>query len=168
VRSVEEVPETFNARHAARGRIYRYQIIEGEPLSPFYREFAAHCRARMDLDAMSEAARALMGLHDFSSFRASGDQSDSPIKEVRRSTVERLGERGDLVVYTVEASSFLQHMVRNIAGTLMEVGRGRIEPSRVVGILQARDRRLAGPTAPARGLCLLKVLYDELARGGSG
>lgn len=168
VRSIEEVPESFHARHAARGRIYRYQIFEGEPLSPFYREFAAHSRARLDLDAMGEAARLLVGRHDFSSFRASGDPSDSPVKEIRRSTVERLGERGDLLVYTVEASSFLQHMVRNIAGTLIEAGRRRIRPDQIVSILQARDRRLAGPTAPARGLCLLKVLYDHLAPGGSG
>ncbi|HEY3174352.1 MAG TPA: tRNA pseudouridine(38-40) synthase TruA [Candidatus Polarisedimenticolia bacterium] len=168
VRSVVEVPDTFHARHSARGRIYRYQIIEGEPLSPFYREFAAHYRARLDVDAMSEAAGALVGLHDFSSFRAAGDVSDSPVKEIRRSTVERSGEREDLLVYTVEATSFLQHMVRNIAGTLIEVGRGRIGAHEIVSILRGRDRRLAGPTAPARGLCLLEVLYDRLAPHGSG
>lgn len=160
VRSVEEVPEAFHARHAAVGRIYRYQIVEGECVSPFLAAFAAHSRRPLDVAAMDEAALALLGRHDFSSFRAAGDLSDSPVKEIRGSRVARSGERGDLIIYTVEASSFLQHMVRNIAGTLMEVGRGRFAASRMREILEARDRRVAGPTAAAKGLCLMKVLYD--------
>ena len=160
IREVVEVPDTFHARHSASGRIYRYQIIEGEPVSPFLAAYAAHCRWSLDTAAMDEAARALIGRHDFSSFRASGDRSDSPVKEIRASHVERTGERGDVIVYTVEGSSFLQHMVRTIAGTLVEVGRGRFAPSRMPLILEARDRRCAGPTAAAKGLCLMKVLYD--------
>lgn len=160
VREVEEVNEAFHARHAALGRIYRYQIVDGEVISPFLAAFAAHSRHPLDVEAMDEAARTLLGRHDFSSFRASGDPSDSPVKEIRASRVMRTGEHSDVVVYTVEASSFLQHMVRTIAGTLIEVGRGRFDSSRMRSILEARDRRCAGPTAAARGLCLMKVLYD--------
>lgn len=160
VRGIEEVPESFHARHAASGRIYRYQIVEGEAVSPFLAAFAVHSRRPLDVASMNEAAATLLGRHDFSSFRAAGDPSDSPVKEIRASSVARSEERGELIVYTVEASSFLQHMVRTIAGTLMEVGRGRFPASRMRSILEARDRRQAGPTAEARGLCLMKVLYD--------
>jgi len=168
VRSLEPAPEEFHARHSARGRIYRYQIVQGEPLSPFLRPFAAHSRDTLDTDAMREAAAMLIGQRDFSSFRAAGDVSDSPVKEIRHSTIERAGESGDLIIYMVEASSFLQHMVRTIAGTLIEVGRGRLSPSRIESILESRDRRNAGPTAPARGLCLMKVLYPDLAPSPRG
>jgi len=160
VRRVEEVADDFHPRHAALGRIYRYQVVEGECLSPFLAPFAAHSRRQLDVLAMDEAARALEGRHDFSSFCAAGDLSESRIKEIRSSRVERDEERGDLIVYTVEGSSFLQHMVRNIAGTLMDVGRGRFNVAAMRAILEARDRRCAGPTAAARGLCLMKVLYD--------
>ena len=160
VRSVEEVHGEFHARHAASGRIYRYQVAEGESLSPFLAAFAAHSRHPLDAAAMDEAAQVLLGRRDFSSFRAAGDLSESPVKEIRSSRVARAGEHGDMIVYTVEANSFLQHMVRNIAGTLIEVGRGRCAVSQMRSILEARDRRRAGPTAAARGRCLMKVLYD--------
>jgi len=168
VREVAPVDAAFHARHSARGRIYRYQISQGETVSPFLRPFAAQSRRPLDLAAMSAAACALTGRRDFSSFRAAGDQSDSPVKEIRRSVVELSPEWRDLIVYTVEASSFLQHMVRNIAGTLIEVGLGRIPPGRIEEILSSRDRRNAGPTAPAAGLCLMKVVYPDLARPDSG
>lgn len=161
VRRVEPVPDTFHARHSARGRIYRYRILQGIAVSPFDRGFAAHVRGTLDVEAMDEAARALVGTHDFSSFRASGDVSESPVKEVRSSRVTREPGRDDLIVYTVEASSFLQHMVRTLAGTLIEVGRGRWTPGDVADILASRDRRAAGFTAPAKGLFLMRVIYPE-------
>jgi tRNA pseudouridine38-40 synthase len=160
---VEEVPAAFHARHSAIGRIYRYQITEGAWVPPFLRSYAAHALRPLDVEAMDEAARLLIGRADFSSFRASGDVSESPVKEIRASRVRREEGCIGLVTYTVEASSFLQHMVRNIVGTLIEVGRGRLHPSAIRGIVDARDRRAAGPTAPARGLFLMKVLYAEPA-----
>lgn len=168
VRLVEEMPRDFHARHSALGRIYRYQIVEGEFLSPFLRNFAAHSRAALDTDAMEEAAASLVGEHDFSSFRAAGDVSRTPVKRIARSDVRREGSDRRLIVYTVEATSFLQHMVRNIAGTLMQVGLGRTRPAAIPEILAARDRREAGPTAPARGLFLVRVLYGDLARQPHG
>jgi tRNA pseudouridine38-40 synthase len=109
---------------------------------------------------MRRGAALLVGRHDFAAFRGAGDQSLSPLKTIRRSEI---ADGGGLITYTVEADSFLQYMVRNIAGTLIEVGRGRIPPERVGDILGARDRRLAGPTAPPSGLFLVEVLYGDLA-----
>ncbi|MFQ5700687.1 MAG: tRNA pseudouridine(38-40) synthase TruA [Acidobacteriota bacterium] len=159
VRRIETVEEGFHPRHSATGRVYRYRIIEGDYLSPFERGFAAFCPGLLDVEAMDEAARALLGEHDFTSFCASGDVSTSRVKRIRTSRVERDPARPGLVTYTVEADSFLQYMVRNIAGTLIEIGRGRRNPGDIPRLLAARDRRLAGPTAPARGLFLMEVLY---------
>ncbi len=168
VRSVETAPPEFHARHSAIGRIYRYRIVVGEEPSPFIRPFVAPSRTALDHEAMGRAAALLLGRRDFSSFRAAGDVSESPVKEIRRSIVAREGERGEIITYTIEASSFLQYMVRNIAGTLIEVGRGRIRPEEMTRILETRDRRAAGPTAPAAGLCLVRVLYADVARESDG
>ena len=168
VRRIESVSAEFHARHSARGRIYRYQIVQGEYISPFHSGFAAHVRAPLDVEAMDRAAALLVGEMDFSSFRAAGDVSESPVKVIRESRVSVRKENQNLIEYTVEASSFLQHMVRTIAGTLIEVGRGRMEPERIPEIISSRDRRLAGPTAPAMGLFLVKVLYPDLAQDRIG
>jgi tRNA pseudouridine38-40 synthase len=148
--------EGFHARRSARGRIYRYRIASGGYLSPFIAPFAHHVRSSLDVGAMNEGAALLLGEHDFSSFRAAGDVSATPVKTIRRSEVA--GE-DTLVAYVVEGTSFLQHMVRTIAGTLIEVGRGRRAPSWVGEVLHARNRAAAGPTAPAHGLVLERVLY---------
>ncbi len=160
---LREAPPGFHARHSASGRVYRYRIALGSHLSPFCRGFAAHCRGPLDVAAMRQAAAMIPGERDFSSFRAAGDRSETAVKTVRRSELVEERACQPMIVYEVEATSFLQHMVRNIAGTLIEVGRGRIAPERVPGILEARDRRLAGPTAPAEGLFLVKVQYPHLA-----
>lgn len=148
--------EGFHARRSARGRIYRYQMAAGGYLSPFVAPFACHVRSTLDVAAMNEAAALLLGEHDFSSFKAAGDVSATPVKTLRRSEVV---VDGALVAYVVEGTSFLQHMVRTIAGTLIEVGRGRRTPSWVGEVLRARSRSAAGPTAPAHGLALERVLY---------
>lgn len=170
VLSIEEVEEEFHARHSARGRRYRYQVTTGECRSPFLRAYAAHSRRPLDVSAMDRAARAFTGNHDFSSFRGAGDQSASPVKEIRSATVRLDPSSPGLIRFDVEASGFLQYMVRNIAGTLMWVGWGRIDPSGISTIIAARDRTKAGPTAPAHGLCLMEVLYEEsgLAAPGGG
>lgn len=152
--SLEE--ERFHARRSATGRIYRYQIATGDALSPFMAPFVHHHRADLDAGAMAEGATCLVGEHDFSSFRASGDVSSTSVKRIWRSDVRR---EGPLVIYTVAGTSFLQHMVRTIAGTLVEVGCGRRPPTWVGEVLEARDRAAAGPTLPARGLFLDRVLY---------
>ena len=159
VTSVAPVRDDFHARHSARGRIYRYRIQHGEVHSPFEREYSAWVRAPLDAAAMGRAAALIVGRHDFGAFRGAGCQSLSPLKTIRRSEI--VSENG-LITYTVEADSFLQYMVRNIAGTLIEVGRGKLAADRVAAILDSRDRRQAGPTAPACGLFLVEVLYGDL------
>jgi tRNA pseudouridine38-40 synthase len=154
--------EGFHARRSATARVYRYQVAEGEYLSPFLAPFAHHVRSPLDAAAMAEAAARLAGEHDFSSFRAAGDVSSTPVKTLLRSEVARAG---GVVVYVVEGTSFLQHMVRTIAGTLVEVGRGRRPPAWIDEVLGARDRARAGPTLPAHGLCLETVRYAPPARG---
>ncbi len=168
VRQVEIVPESFHARHSARGRIYRYQIATGPSWSPFLRATTTWSRTPLDAAAMDAAARLLEGEHDFSSFRSSGDQSESPTKVIRSSRVGRVEGAPDLLHYTVEGSSFLQHMVRAIAGTLIEVGRGRRHPDEMTRVVEARRRSAAGPTAPARGLTLVSVIYPDLALTQTG
>jgi tRNA pseudouridine38-40 synthase len=149
-------PDGFHARRSATGRVYRYQIATGDSLSPFQAPFVHHHRSPLEVEAMKEGAARLLGEHDFSSFRAAGDVSHSPVKTIRRSEIS---VEGNLVACTVEGSSFLQHMVRTLAGTLLEVGRGRRPPGWVGEVLRARDRAVAGPTLPARGLFLERVLY---------
>ena len=149
-------PDGFHARRSATGRIYRYQFATGPYLSPFMAPFAFHYRPDLDVAAMGEAAAHLLGEHDFSSFRASADTSLSPVKTLRRSEVRR---EGSLILYEVEGSSFLQHMVRSIAGSLLDVGRGHRTASWIADALRVRSRDAAGPTLPARGLFLEQVLY---------
>jgi tRNA pseudouridine38-40 synthase len=111
----------------------------------------------LDVDAMHAAAQRLVGLHDFTSFRAAECQAASPIKTLDRLDVSRVGEEIHIVA---EARSFLHHQIRNFAGTLERVGRGKWTPDDVTDILNAKDRAVAGPTAPPQGLYLTQVSYD--------
>ena len=155
VRSAELVPDDFDPRRAARSRRYAYCIWNRREPSPFWRRYAWHVRWALDLEAMQGAAAQLVGEHDFSSFRASGCEAAHPIRQVLCSELAR---RGDLLVYTIEANAFLRHMVRNIVGTLVEVGSAR-RLTDVAALLAARDRTMAAATAPALGLCLTEVCY---------
>ena len=168
VREASVAADDFHARRSATGRIYRYQIAASEYLSPFLAPFAHHFRSELDVAAMNAGAAHLLGEHDFTSFCAAGDLSGSPVKTFSRSEVAL---DGDVIAYTVEGTSFLQHMVRAIAGTLIEVGRGHRPPSWIVEVLRECDRAAAGPTAPAHGLFLERVHYDarpSLLPGGEG
>jgi tRNA pseudouridine38-40 synthase len=117
----------------------------------------------LDLAAMEEAIRAMEGEHDFTSFQAAGCDAAHAVRRIYRNGLIR---EGGFVIYTVEATAFLRHMVRNIVGTLVEVGRGERSPLEFAALLAARDRAQAGATAPPHGLCLLAVHYD-LQDGGS-
>jgi len=156
VKEVEEVDEAFHARFSAKGKIYEYRILNGELSSPFYRHFSWFVPGRLDLARMREAAMNLVGRHDFSSFCSSGSMHKTPIREIYEINV---GRRGGLVVIRIEANAFLKQMVRNIVGTLVEVGRRKLTPSQFGTILEARDRRRAGIAAPAQGLFLVRVNY---------
>jgi len=151
-------PAEWSARFSAVGRCYRYRILQRRARPALLAGRVWHLPHALDADAMQVAANSLLGRHDFSSFRASACQAKSPLRTLDRLQVTR---HGDLVEITAEARSFLHHQVRNMVGTLALVGSGRWPPERVAAALAARDRRAAGPTAPAPGLCLVGVRYRE-------
>lgn len=155
IRDAVVVPDDFDPRRAARSRVYLYRIWNARWPSPFWRRYAWHVVQPLEIDRMRAAAACLVGEHDFSSFRGAGCDAEHAVRRVLRSEIKR---RGALISYTIEATAFLRHMVRNIAGTLVEVGDGSRAPD-VAALLVARDRTAAGPTAPACGLCLLRVNY---------
>ncbi len=157
VRTAAFAPEGFDARRSARGKLYRYRLLNRPIRSPLERRSHWQLFAPLDVPAMREAAAGLVGEHDFAAFRA----SDCPAKTTRRrlDRVElRGGSEAELIV-DVRGTAFLKHMVRNLVGTIAEVGRGRLRPADIPRLLEARDRTQAGPTAPAHGLCLVEVYY---------
>lgn len=153
-----EVPDDFDARRSALARTYRYLVLEAPVDAPLLRTRVWRRRQTLDVAAMTAAAVAWLGENDFSSFRAAGCQSRTPM---RRLTCVRIARSGRLVVFEFTANAFLHHMVRNLVGTLVEIGDGRKPPSWAGELLAARDRRLAAETAPARGLTLVGVAYPE-------
>jgi tRNA pseudouridine38-40 synthase len=155
---VQPVPAHFDARFSALSRRYRYVILNRPYRSALYRQRAAWHYPPLEVERMRAAAQWLIGEHDFSSFRAAGCQSKSPNRNVHSLTVE---QQGDWVVLEVEANAFLHNMVRIIAGVLMAVGDGRQAVEWVREVLAARDRTVAGVTAPAEGLYLVAVRYGE-------
>ena len=156
IKSVEFVADSFDARRDGRSRIYEYHILNRSTPSPFYLNRALHVHESLDVAAMREAISCLIGEHDFTSFRAAGCEAAHPVRKVYRTTLE---QRAELLVYTIEATAFLRHMVRNIVGTLIEVGKGLRTAQSFSELLEACDRTKAGPTAPPHGLFLMEVKY---------
>ena len=214
VLSAEQAAAGFHARHSAVGKVYQYRIFHGGVCSPFLARYVSLCRWPLDMEAMQQAAEAILGEHDFTSFAATDpdraarmadeeadinrgdggsdtaqDKSTGPIcNHVRRIETSQWtresvlplpgalggmlsgpradssgdaigGDAGEILTYTVSGNGFLHHMVRNLAGTFIEVGRSRMAATEMGRILEGRNRALAGPTAAASGLCLMKVLY---------
>lgn len=154
VLSVQKVPAGFNSRKMARAKIYQYRIFNSHRISPFVLRYVLHWPSRLDVEKMDEAAKLFVRRDDFTAF--SSNRLLHPVREVYRSEVKKKGKE---IVYTIEANGFLRYMARTIVGTLIEVGRGKMELRLIEEAFRKRDRSLAGPTAPARGLCLVKVKY---------
>jgi tRNA pseudouridine38-40 synthase len=154
--SAEEVDSEFHARFSAKSRHYVYKILNRPSINIINKNLQYWIRHELDTNKMQEAANFLLGKHDFSSFRASECQSNSPMRTVDKIDIVR---DGDNIEIRVTALSFLHHMVRNIVGSLVLVGEGKWEPIKIKEALEARNRRAAGPTAPAHGLYFVSVDY---------
>jgi tRNA pseudouridine38-40 synthase len=156
VHVAEAVSDSFHARFSAKGKTYTYFIHNAQRRSPFQRQTAWHLNYPLDLKKMRSAAKRLLGEHDFTSFCAAASEGESRRVDVREIRIEKKGEE---IEVTIKAPRFLQYMVRNIVGFLVEVGKGRRLAAEVPLILKEKDRRKAGPTAPAHGLFLVNVEY---------
>ena len=154
---VRPVAADFHARYGALARSYRYLVHNSDVPSALFHDRLCWEFRPLDHAAMHACAQMLLGEHDFSSFRAIGCQSRSARRNVHEISVER---RGDMILLDIRANAFLYHMVRNIAGSLLAVGRGERDADWFAGLLAARDRALAEPTAPASGLYLVRAWYD--------
>lgn len=167
VLAIEHVPDRFNARHDAKLKTYHYAIWNGVAVPPPLRRYTWHVPKALDLDGMNEAAGVLVGLHDFAAFQATGSDVKTTVRRLLSSVVRELdvsqlvvAAAGDrLIRYEVTGTGFLRHMVRNIVGTLVDVGLGRTPTEEMRNILEGRDRSRAGATAPPQGLVLWQVEY---------
>lgn len=173
-----EAPSTFHARFDARSKSYRYRIWNDDVLVPFERAYAWHVPGRLAIDEMIAAARLLEGRHDFAAFQGTGSTTQTTERIVFSSRICGGGPQSEveyrpdfisegprrtsgLIVYEITGDGFLRHMVRNIVGSLVEIGRGRRDVEWIRRVLASRDRTYAGPTAPAEGLFLMRVDYNN-------
>jgi len=153
-----EVGEDFHPRYRECRKTYEYRILNRRFPLPEYRNTAMFYHGSLDGEKMKEAGRAFLGEHDFAGFCSAGAQVQTTVRTIYGLQVERAG---DMLCIQVEGNGFLYNMVRIIAGTLLEVGKGRIPPEKMADIIASRDRGQAGPTAPAKGLCLVGIRYGR-------
>jgi tRNA pseudouridine38-40 synthase len=156
VAEAADVPDEFDAISSAKSKLYRYTIYTGPVRPVLYIRHCWHLPIKLDAGCMENGARLLVGTKDFKSFASAADSRQSSIRTITNCRVKADGE---WIYIDVEADGFLYNMVRNIVGTLLEIGRGRWKPEKVTEILEARDRTAAGPIAPAAGLCLMRIDY---------
>ncbi len=159
--AVTQVCDNFHARFSALRRSYRYRILNRRAMPAYDRDRVWHCPVPLNRDAMHEATACFTGTHDFTSFRAQLCQARNPVRTLEHIA---LTEHGDELHLDVTAQAFLHHQVRNIVGTLMWVGKGKLLPTDIPGIFAAKDRAAAGPTAPSEGLCFMSVEYPEIIK----
>lgn len=162
VRSAVRVPDNFHPRYDVDYKEYEYLIHNAPIRSPFLADRAWFCPVPLDVERMNEGAAALIGKHDFSAFMAQGSAVQNTVRDLRRLEVAR---SGDLVTLTAAADGFLYNMVRILAGTLVAVSEGKIDPADLPAILASGDRRRAGPTLPPQGLYLCRVVYPTKKYG---
>jgi len=156
IKTVKQVGLDFHARYDAKSKVYQYAILNKSEHSVFTRNFSTHIRYPLDIGLMRKEARAFLGKHDFKSFQASDKRVRNSVRTIKMISVKK--QRGYIYI-DICADGFVYNMVRNIVGTLIEVGRGKLQAGSIKRILKAANRKYAGPTASARGLRLLKVNY---------
>jgi tRNA pseudouridine38-40 synthase len=167
VTNIKEVPDDFHPRYNAKDKTYSYLLSHTGPYSIFLRRYSWQMVRHLDYASMKKAAGHLFGKNDFSSFQASGCSAKHPVREIIQINIDEFKSIGfmgftldaPLIKISIKANAFLRHMARNIVGTLVEVGKGRLQPDDMIEILELRDRDKAGPTAPACGLFLEKISY---------
>lgn len=163
----DECSEDFHPRYSAKNKTYAYLITRSGSYSAFLRRYSWQMHYQLNCNTMKEAAHFLRGKHDFSSFRASGCSSENPFREIMEILIDEsdsvafcnFNMNAPMIIIRIQANAFLRHMARNIVGTLVEVGRGKIPPLRINQILESKDRSSAGITAPSCGLFLEKIDY---------
>jgi|SRR6185436_579699 len=176
IRSIEEMPDRWDARIFAKGKTYRYAIWNGAPPSPFFRHVVWHVPATLDLDRMQRAAQALVGEHDFAAFKGRGTDVQTTVRRVWSADIVEMNIHTDQPIalsppgagedlgarfyrFEIRGAGFLRHMVRTIVGTLADIGRGNMEVDEMRAIIESRDRSRTGQTAPPQGLMLWQVMY---------
>ena len=165
IMNAEEVGPDFNARWSARGKTYRYRLYRGKIVSPMLWRYVLHYPFPLDEDAMRDAAARFVGIHDFASFAAStgseeDDKERSTEREIYSTELARSPDNEELV-FTVRGRSFLRYMVRKMVGTLLDVGRGKLQPQDIDRLYELKDRSKSGPTVPPQGLCMISVEHQE-------
>jgi tRNA pseudouridine38-40 synthase len=157
IRACESAGPSFHARYDARSKVYQYRILNRDMPSVMQRHFIWHIRRPLNVEAMQKAASCFVGEHDFKAFEGTGSPRTSTVRHVIHAGVRQTED--SRILFDIEADGFLRYMVRNMVGTLVDVGNGRIQWDDVSGILLSKDRNRAGATAPAKGLFLMKVNY---------
>lgn len=157
IHACSQIEEQFHARYSAKSKVYQYRILNQDIPPAVGRQYAWYIRKQLDLKAMQEASSHILGCHDFKSFEGVGSSRSSSVRKVLQACWQE--PKPGHFLFEVEANGFLRFMVRNLVGTLVEVGRGKILPHDFNSILLSRDRNKAGPTAPAQGLFLMQVKY---------
>jgi tRNA pseudouridine38-40 synthase len=164
-----ETDRDFHPRYDATRKSYLYILSEDRRHSAFLHRYIWYVHSTLDIGLMAEAALLILGEHDFSSFRGAGCGAKHPVRKVYTADIARLVAlsfmtttlRGNFIKFRIEGNAFLRHMVRNIVGTLVEVGKGNMSVETFARVLRSRDRTIAGPTAPAKGLFLERIVYEE-------
>lgn len=156
IKSAEEVDERFHSRYSVKSKKYRYTINNSLHGTALYRDMEYHFPVKLDVEKMKEAAKYFEGEHDFKAFKASGTSSKSSVRKIYKAEVYQIGEK---IYIELTGNGFLYNMVRIISGTLLDVGIGKIKPEEIIEIIESKDRKRAGKTLPANGLCLVEVTY---------
>ena len=163
VKAAYRVDDSFNVRRSALNREYNYYILSSLTRSPLREGFSYLVAGHLDIEAMNRACQALIGKHDFASFASSmGDEIKNTVRRVERAKMEK---NGDMTIFNMVANSFLPHQIRNTVGALIRVGLGKMSVDEFHSLIEARTPGLAGPTAPAHGLCLMRVNYPQPFEG---
>ena len=156
VTKVENVEDEFNARFTAKSKIYNYQVFNSLAPSVIENDFSIHVRQSLDLDSIRNAIKLFLGKHDFSSFRAQGCQANKPIRTIDEASIDVLDKK---IIFIFKAQSFLYQQIRIMVGSLLEVGSKNKDINWISELIDAKDRRLAGPTVPSKGLILKEIGY---------